>query len=353
MKVMRALTSWRGVLALVIALFHFHNYPLLAAFGDFRMSFFFMVSGFLLAQRYEFREVTRKNYLNFMGRRVLRIYPLHIVALALFGLGVLLFGGERNVMHEALTFLLDALLLQSWSPVRDIYMSHNSVTWFLSSIMFCYLCYPFAVRWLRARRLWTQVALLAACLAVVLAVAPMLEPGERQWWVFICPPVRMIDFTAGVVLFNISERVSRGWVRNVSVAGATLAEVLALGAIATVTVLQYFGYIDRFAGKPLKIVFTAMFILVLVLNNRNKGILSKALSWGPLYWLGQVSYEVYVMQLVVLNVVRRALATTGLDPDGAVVLVLYLVTLVAVAGVCNKWFGRLSQSLRSRYLDKP
>ena len=350
MKVMRALTSWRGVLAVVIALFHFHNYPILAAFGDFRMSFFFMVSGFLLAQRYEFREVTRKNYLNFMGRRLLRIYPLHLVALAFFGVGVFLLGGERNVMHEVLTFMLDALLLQSWSPVRDIYMSHNSVTWFLSSIMFCYLCYPFAVRWLRARRLWAQVAVLAACLAVVLAVAPALELSDRQWWVFICPPVRMIDFTAGVVLFNFAERVSRRWETKVGVTEATLAEVLALGAIAAVTVLQYFGYIDRFNGKPLKIVFTAMFITVLVLNNSRKGVVSKVLSWGPLYWLGQVSYEVYVMQLVVLNIVRRALARTALDPQGVVMLVIYLVTLVVVAGVCNKWLGRFSRRMREKYL---
>ena len=45
----RTFTSWRGLLAVEVVLFHYSNNYVLAIVTSFAMTFFFMVSGFQLA----------------------------------------------------------------------------------------------------------------------------------------------------------------------------------------------------------------------------------------------------------------------------------------------------------------
>ena len=110
--------------------------------GDCGVAFFLMLSGFVLSLRYggKLREGSF-HYGRFLKRRFLKLYPLHLLCLVFF-LAV-----ARPRLD--LSVLLNALLLQSWVPRPDYYFSCNSVSWFLSSLFFCYLLFPFAYRHVR------------------------------------------------------------------------------------------------------------------------------------------------------------------------------------------------------------
>ena len=80
------LNAMRGLMAVVVVLFHYTNNYVLAIVTSFAMSFFFMLSGFLLARKYDFAELDRGAYKSFLGRRLWRVYPLHIAVLLVFPL---------------------------------------------------------------------------------------------------------------------------------------------------------------------------------------------------------------------------------------------------------------------------
>src|SRR5438270_13847443 len=84
-----ALTSLRGLAALWVVVFHFreHLFNLLSSLrpldpllglGHIAVPYFFILSGFVLAYNYasDFRQVTLRRYLPFIGRRFVRIYPV-------------------------------------------------------------------------------------------------------------------------------------------------------------------------------------------------------------------------------------------------------------------------------------
>jgi len=88
------LDSWRGICAILVALFHF---PLLWHFQSTSfvrgcwlfVDFFFVLSGFVIAHAYAGKLSTRKDLVAFVIRRFGRLWPLHF-ALLMFVLGAAL-----------------------------------------------------------------------------------------------------------------------------------------------------------------------------------------------------------------------------------------------------------------------
>lgn len=111
--------------------------------GDCGVSFFFMLSGFVLCHAHG-KEVTdsRFGHKRFIFRQLSKIYPLHIATL----LATILIGIKAGIYPGIGNLALNVTLLQSWIPDPDIHFGFNSVSWFLSDIMFFYLMFPSLVR---------------------------------------------------------------------------------------------------------------------------------------------------------------------------------------------------------------
>lgn len=94
------------------------------------------------------------------------------------------------------------------------FSSVNPVTWSISCEAFFYLLFPLLIRpvhALPARLLWPVIALVAGLVVtmplVAMAVTDEAAPGswsplstERWWLIYFFPPVRLLEFTLGVVL---------------------------------------------------------------------------------------------------------------------------------------------------------
>jgi acyltransferase len=124
-----------------------HHYQIdgksvLQAGGAIGVTFFFILSGFLLAYGYKKRLMTREiSTSDFYKARAVKLYPLHILCFA----AVFLLGIRNFVTADLPKAVLNLFLLQSWVPSPDYYMSYNAVSWFLSDELFFYLMFPFVL----------------------------------------------------------------------------------------------------------------------------------------------------------------------------------------------------------------
>lgn len=289
-----SLQSLRVVFALCI---FFHHLDLFEAGGSCGVSFFLLLSGFVLAAGYGDR-VGRADfsYRQYMMKRLVRLLPIHWITLllALFVDGVVcgkpLSGGP---------LLANVLLLQSWFPWYDYFFSGNAVSWYLSDLLFFYALFPLLIKgWYRmyAYR-WMMMgagAFLLVCYLLFQAVLPELYGNQL---LYIHPLFRLIDFGLGVLCYGLFARM-RSY--TLSSRQGTLLEGLSLLLLAGACVL--YDYV------PLNMTYALIFwlpsaavLLAFALGERNGGRISAVLCrrfWHkPAAW----SFSFYMVHQLVIR----------------------------------------------------
>jgi peptidoglycan/LPS O-acetylase OafA/YrhL len=83
------LDAFRGLFALFVALYHMGSYSILTENELVNSSYlfvdyFFVLSGFVIMHAYSGRITNLLQFKNFVGKRLLRLYPLHLLMLVLF-----------------------------------------------------------------------------------------------------------------------------------------------------------------------------------------------------------------------------------------------------------------------------
>ena len=182
-----ALTSLRFLAAGMIFVFHLREYAPSAwavAIGPATyhgVSFFFVLSGFVLTHVYGGREVSVGR---FWLARFARIAPLHLATLLLLVAVIPLpyAVGQRLAFGEAtLALALKTAMLDAWVPIRAIQQSWNNVSWSISAEMAFYAAFPFLLAAMLRRPLAVLAAVAAVSLAVFLLGAawlPVADPGR-------------------------------------------------------------------------------------------------------------------------------------------------------------------------------
>lgn len=281
------LQSLRFIFVMLIFMSHFayHGVGAFDAGGDGGVAFFFLLSGFVVSLGYgrQLREGTF-SYGRFMRRRLQKVYPLHLLCL-LFFLAV-----ARPPLD--LRVLLNVLLLQCWLPDADYYYACNSVSWFLSSLMFSYLLFPLLFR--LCRRRWFPPLLLAAC-AVVYVLTPYARITDI---LYVNPLVRMVDFCLGIVLCRYFEQ-------GVSVhASSSSWQELLVTVFAVVAFMAYPLADGKLRNAPLFWLVLLPFILVFA---RGGGVLSSFLCRRPLVWLGSLSMPLFMTHQLLIGILTYRL----------------------------------------------
>ena len=201
----RSLTGWRYVFAVVIFLPHYliDGKSALQAGGVIGVTFFFMLSGFLLAYGYKKRLLTREmTTCDFWKARVVKLYPLHLLCFA----AIFLLGIRSFAMTDLPKAALNLLLLQSWVPLSDYYMSYNAVSWFLSDELFFYLMFPFVLPVL-LNSSGKKIAVGAGIFAILYSTAAALIPLDHYHaYFYINPLFRFADFVFGILVFRIFDQ---------------------------------------------------------------------------------------------------------------------------------------------------
>lgn len=334
-----ALDGLRGVAAVVVVLTHImarwpthlHLLPFVKG-GYLCVDVFFVLSGFVIAHAYGERlPASTGAVAGFLGRRWLRIYPLHFAMIALLlameGLKLVAQwrGGHPDVppftgSNDVTGLTENLFLLQSW--VAAPRFGWNAPSWSISAEAGAYLVFA-AAAWAGLMR---RTGVLAACalsgIVVLAAVAWRLDTLDltHRMGLVRC----FAGFATGVFLERLH---SLGrfppWTERLQVPA-----LIALLAIAS-------------AGHGW-LVFAAPVIAVLVASLRtDRGPVASALSTRPMQFLGRISYSVYLVQIPLLMVTESLIKALGLRPPsespwhGDELSLVYLAALVAVAALCH------------------
>ena len=99
------------------------------------------------------------------------------------------------------------LLLQSWIPNSEYYWAFNGVTWFLSSLIFCY---SFSFITLRILKKYDEscvfITLILLQFAIETISLTVLDSGISTWLTYICPAYRFIDYSLGMCAYMMYKR---------------------------------------------------------------------------------------------------------------------------------------------------
>ena len=218
-----ALTGLRAIAALAVFAQHFMatmNCRVISGpIGGVAVSFFFVLSGFILVYVYKNR-LTSASTPKFYFTRFARIWPLHIACLLITVMLLPNFLPPTDLPW--LRAFSHGSLLQSWYPTSDWIGCYNGVSWSISAEAFFYFVFP----WLllgTTRQFWAKyVCLFLATIGILILMAcaidgtmPMKEVASssldpRKFAQFF-PPFRLLEFATGMaagILFL--KRAKRG-----------------------------------------------------------------------------------------------------------------------------------------------
>jgi peptidoglycan/LPS O-acetylase OafA/YrhL len=329
------LTSLRFFAALWVLLFHLRIHlgtaqPLvlerLLQAGPLAMTFFFVLSGFILVVASQGKEPWG-DWRGYAWRRFARIYPIYLAYLILFW-AVIGFAGDlggKPARAGALLGLTDLTLTNAWFPQAFLGGFGRDGSWSLSAEVFFYALFPLIL--LHARQLSDRGLVLALRWSVAFAVlAPVMgkylpPQGAVPETVYYSLPIfRLPEFAAGVFY---ATWVLRDRARLPS--GRKTAAWIGGLALYVIWVAQSLPY----AGNDF-ILIPALLVLFAYFLRMEKGWAAGFLSTRPMVFLGEISFGIYLMQIVTISLYRQPGHGAGWlgGAFGCFVLTILLAALV-------------------------
>lgn len=327
MKEVRALTSLRGVAAMWVFLFHLDLKrpmfpPWLLAWvpigrGYIAVDLFFVLSGFVMALTYRDSFLTRRftaAYPDFLLRRVARIMPLNAVIVIVLTLAVWLGGraGDTFVTARNLwAVIANLFLVQDWGLFRSI----DKPAWSVSVEMAVYLAYPALLALAWSRR-WWWLGLLAGVTALLWLA--LVGQGSVSKGLLIGDFIRgFAGFTFGLLCCRVFKY------------GGLPGSV---GMLDLAFLAAFWAALVAFPADLPAILVCPFLILALAYE---RGPFVKLINLGPVHYVGQISYSIYLVHYAVLG----GLNLLSIGSNGGYFVMALTLTL-GISAMTFHWIER-------------
>ncbi|MGW5570108.1 acyltransferase family protein [Nocardia thailandica] len=292
-------------------------------FGAAGVTFFFVLSGFIIYWSFTPGSSVRR----YARRRVLKIYPTHLVAAAVFLVVA------PVPLARLVVWLPNLALVHSWVPKWTTVGGLNVPSWSLAAELLFYLSFPLLLplvaRMPGERLLWWIGGLLVLILClhtgfylvadgpkgIANTFAPRLLAGDvspayeihaspqwfaqpdipvspAYWLSYTFPPSRLPEFYLGVLAARM---VAEGRWRRTGLAAP-------LGALALAYAATWFVPVNY---KMSALLVGPMTAVVATLAARDLAGIRGLNASRPLVWLGEISYAFYLIQFPVMVAVTR------------------------------------------------
>ena len=303
----KSLTSLRGIAAWYVVVYHFreaipgpipHAVSNLLGMGYLAVDLFFVLSGFVLFLGYghQLSSLSLPNIIDFYGKRLARIYPLHVFILLLYlanPLAIVLMSQQAALgdRYSWVYYLQSWFLVQNWGFSDSV--AWNVPAWSISVELFAYLLCPFFIPLVvnfGRFHVGFPLVLGAVCLfslAGIYKISGLSSIGQdiAGLGVFRC----LLGFSSGVIV---------GWYYCHSFSWLRFGGWFYWGLVVIfLGLMSSFGVFD-FALAPVICVFLVALLAV------DRSIFSRLLAGSVFHYLGRISYSTYLVHYFVRDWVK-------------------------------------------------
>jgi peptidoglycan/LPS O-acetylase OafA/YrhL len=318
------LDGLRGVAAAVVVLLHatmaLDLNQLVTPHAHLAVDFFFALSGFVIANAYERKLEAGMGWKDFMVKRVIRLYPMILVGLAV---GVLVFVLRIVVQHRAdlwgplvASTVLNALLL----PTSLLLVAGNSAgwpinnpQWSLSFEMLANLAYGMGLYRLRGRAMAAFLAVGAAAIIAVALETNRIDGGNGQGVDLLIGLARVTyPFAVGAAAHQVWQARHARDTDGRPGPGIAIATSVALVVAFTIHVPPAWN-----GAYEAAFVLVAVPVIVYVAALPDDAAPGRRLF----LWLGRLSYPLYATHYGIIKIGGFAMKHRNLGPSTEVAIV--------------------------------
>lgn len=326
----------RFAAALWVALYHARTYSFfpelpgwlraIAEGGFVGVDIFFVISGVIMALATSNTPTGLRPSAQFVATRFSRIYTGWWPAMLLYVVGLQALGA----MPPDVNLLSSALLYPA-----NFSLHINAVTWTLVFELYFYLLIGAS---LLLPKPWRDQALAAWGLTMVVLVLYYAATGRYRpdmfaqttplIWFYAAPLV--LEFFAGYFMYRFLQRYPQqrwyAWLLASALLGATAVYYSHTAALYAPGIVGFYHWADRalLVGSAT----TALVAAALLLPTPQHR------AWQLLAKLGDYSFAIYLLHLLVFQLVQRAITSMALDiPHRSLSLLLVLAALVALSAL--------------------
>lgn len=321
--------------------------------GHLGVLLFFVLSGFLITYLLleEERDSGRIAYGRFQMRRVLRIWPVYflLVALSLFVFPRISlmempgFSPDAIMANWPRKLLLYVLFLPSMVSLYAGMVPHADHLWTIGTEVHFYLLWPLLLLLVRKHRLLLAVA-------VMLSYPLGMRLLGSVWAAEVMPHQQLVLLywsQANVESLGLGALCAILAFRGGRVLDLLLNRHLFRVAVVAAVALVLFGMP---LGPRAYKAGTFLFGLI-ILNLAVNPAVGKPLEWEPLRYLGRISYGIYMYHLAVIVLVINVLLAMGQVYDVLIYPLVFGIT-IGVSALSFRYFEGFFQGFRKRWLRR-
>ena len=291
-KRFEVLDSWRGICAILIAIYHFransHFFVSKFLSGAYLfVDFFFVLSGFVIAANYLDRLRDGFSVSKFAILRFGRLYPLYLVMLLIFlrfewelAFNV---GSSTASNTETISAFLNHISMLQIFGIND-FLSWNYPDWSIAAEFWTCLLFALSARYLRSY-FW-PVVVLSICISIttIWIFSKHFMNVSFDLGIFRC----IAGFDAGVLVFHFYRQIDAIKLSNTQ---ATAAE------FAILLLISFF--VSYLAESNAALLSPFLFAIAVSLFAKEAGYFSKVLKLRMFLFLGALSYSIYMTHIFV------------------------------------------------------
>ena len=303
---LESLHGLRVIATFIIFLGHSGLMPM----ATFPVTFFFMLSGFLLyyTKNNDSRYASYSDWLFYCFLKLKNWYPLHLLT---FVIAIFIGGKYDSVLAGVLNVLMISPFFENYA------ICFNGVSWFLCVTIFLYFIGFLLLKLIKKIK---KSILWAVILIGIIISINIFSKNVIELYIYSNPLYRILDFCLGMILARIF--VTGTFVKL----SGTIIELTLL----VIALIQY-GISLKHGFDPSY--YSILFSFMLIVFSNNKGIISAFFGKPIFKRLSAYSFEFFMFHELFLRIFRKIISLLNLSTVTYVISVAFLGFVTTVFAI--------------------